>query len=266
MSPRDIKLSVITPVFNGVLFVERCIQNVIQQRCPEAEHILIDGGSTDGTVEIIKSYAERAGHIKWISQPDGGQSDAMNKGISQAAGEIIGFLNVDDFYEAGILSSVLQVFEDLRKPALLVGNCNVWDDDGKLLGISKPAQIGLLNLLKGRYAEAFPMNSSAYFYHKSLHERTGLYEVGEHFGMDLHFIFRAVQRANVHYIDRTLGNYCYLKETKTFKDTQTGMNSVRVRKITEHYRKQQPLHIRAYLSANEVWGRLQVALDRMKGR
>ena len=111
------------------------------------------------------------------------------------------------------------------------------------MSINKPARISLLNLLQGKYDEAFPLNPSAYFYHKSLHERIGPYETQEHFGMDVHFVFKAVQNANVTYMDRTWGNYRYLESTKTFGDVKSGMNAVRVRAITEHYRRQQPVYL-----------------------
>jgi len=250
------QLSVITPVFNGGKFIEFCIKNVIEQKCAEAEHIIIDGGSTDGTVEIIRKYAEEYNHIRWRSEPDRGQSDAMNKGIAVAQGQVVGFLNVDDYYEAGVFRDVLSIFKRLRQPALLVGNCNIWDDNGKLLSINKPAQIGLLNLLKRKYDEAFPMNPAAYFYHKALHERIGPYEVDERFVMDVHFVFKAVQKANVTYVDKIWGNYRYLEGTTTFEDVKNGMNPVRVRNITEHYRKQQPIYLRAYLSMTEAWARM----------
>jgi len=123
--------------------------------------------------------------------------------------------------------------------------------------VSKPAQIGLFSLLKGRYEDAFPMNSSAYFYHRSLHERIGPYVVGEVFAMDIHFIFKAVQQANVVYVNQTFGNYRYLEGTRTFEDVKNGMNPVRVRKITEDYRKQLPAHLRARLSLSEIWDRMR---------
>ena len=256
MTPVKPQLSVITPVFNGIRFIEFCIRNVIEQDCREAEHVIIDGGSTDGTVEIIQKYAKQHSHIRWVSERDKGQSDAMNKGIAAAAGNILGFLNTDDYYESGTLREALSLFSRLKEPALLVGNCNVWDDDENRISVNKPAGISLLNLLKGKYDEAFPLNPSAYFYHKSLHERIGPYDTGEHFAMDVHFIFRAVQRANVTYVDKTWGNYRYLQSTKTFGDVQSGMNEVRVREITQHYRQQQPLHIRAYLRATEALARI----------
>src|SRR4030095_949036 len=108
------QLSVITPVFNGIRFMEFCIRNVIDQKCDDAEHIIIDGGSTGGTVELIKNYADRYRHIRWVSEPDRGQSEAMNKGIATAAGPILGFLNVDDFYEPGVLCEVVSM--DTRLP------------------------------------------------------------------------------------------------------------------------------------------------------
>ena len=96
-------ISIITPVYNGKRFIEFCIKNVIDQKCPNMEHIIVDGGSTDGTVEIIQRYAERYKHIRWVSEKDKGQSDAMNKGIRLAEGNIIGILNADDYYEPNVL-------------------------------------------------------------------------------------------------------------------------------------------------------------------
>ena len=258
------QLTIITPVFNGIRFIESCIKNVMDQAQEGVlEHIIFDGGSTDGTTEVIKRYAEHCSHIRWASEPDRGQSDAMNKGVRAAAGQILGFLNVDDFYEPGVLREIVPMFERFREPTLLVGNCNIWDDHGKLISVSRPASIGLLNLLRGRYEEAFPMNSSAYFYHRSLHDRIGPYEVGEIFAMDIHFIFRAVQHANVAYVDKTFGNYRYLEGTRTFEDVKNGMNSVRVKKITDDYRRQQPAYIRAWLSLSQVQARILRAVRKI---
>lgn len=266
-------ISVITPVHNGIRFIESCINNVIEQECPAVEHIIADGGSTDGTVDVIRRCAEKFSHIRWVSEKDSGQSDAMNKGIGMATGEIIGFLNVDDYYEPGALREALALFDGLPVPSLLVGNCNVWDNDGKLWFVSCPNKIRLKNLLLGRFTEAFPMNASAYFYHKSLHKLIGDYEVDEHYGMDVHFIFKAVQQANVTYVDKTLGNYRYLEGTKTYEDDKSGGNEPRVRQITEHYLRQQPLHYRIYIGAVKKWsgiinrirfGRIGAALSRMR--
>jgi glycosyltransferase involved in cell wall biosynthesis len=230
-------ISVITPVYNGEKFIEFCIKNVIEQNCIDVEHIIIDGCSTDSTVEIIDKYAKRYPHIRWISEKDKGQSDAMNKGIAMARGEVLGFLNVDDYYEPNVLNRVIEYFETLPSPSLLVGKCNVWDNDDKLWFVSNPNKINLTNLLLERYREAFPMNPAGYFYHASLHKKIGLYKVEEHYGMDLDFIIRAVQSANVKYVNETYGNYRYLEETKTYKDDKSGANARRIKTIVNDHRK-----------------------------
>jgi glycosyltransferase involved in cell wall biosynthesis len=247
MMGADKFISIITPVYNGIRFIEFCINNVIAQECPVVEHVIVDGGSTDGTVEIIRKYAEKFSHIRWISEKDNGQSDAMNKGITMATGNILSFLNVDDYYEPGALNFVVNKFKGLPEPTLLVGNCNVWDNDGNLLSISRPYKISLKNMLLGKYPEAFPMNPSAYFYHKSLHEFIGYFEVDEHYGMDLHFIFKSLKLKNALYVDRTLGNYRFLEGTKTFNDVKSGNNSPRVRKITAYYLNAMPWWYKIYI-------------------
>lgn len=100
----------------------------------------------------------------------------MNKGIAMARGEIISFLDVDNFYEAGMLNRVSEIFKTLPEPSLLVGNCNVWDDEGNLRFVSKPKELKLIDFLAGNY----PLSESAYFYHASLHQKIGPYKIDLH--------------------------------------------------------------------------------------
>jgi len=105
------KASIITVVLNNKLYIEDCIQSVLNQSYEEIEYIVIDGGSTDGTIEIIKKYGSKIS--RWVSKPDTGIYDAMNKGIQLATGEIIGFLNSDDIYaEGGIIGSIVACFAE----------------------------------------------------------------------------------------------------------------------------------------------------------
>lgn len=250
------QLSIITPVRNGIRFIEPCIRSVIDQQCGEAEHIIVDGGSTDGTVEIIQKYAREHPHIQWISETDRGRSHAMNKGIARAAGRILGFLNVADYYEPGALADIIERFARLTEPALLVGNCNVWDDDAKLIEVSKPAQISLLNLLRGKYDVAFPVSASAYFYHKSLHELIDPYDLKNHFGAIVHFMFQAVRTARVTYVDTTWGNYRYLRGSRAHEDVESGKSALRLSLITRQYRREQPDYVRAWLRVSGIWASL----------
>lgn len=228
-------ISVVTPVYNGRNYIEACIQSVISQNCPHTEHIIIDGGSTDDTVQIIRKYGEKYNHIRWLSEKDRGQSDAMNKGIVMAKGEILAILNVDDAYEPGVLNRVTEIFKDLPQPALIVGNCHVWDEKGNLVYVNKPHRLKLAQLLLGPNVCPYPINPSAYFCHKLLLERAGNYNEAYHMELDVDFLLRAVQVAHVYYFDEIWGNFRLLEGTKTWKDIQSGAD--RASHLMKLYRK-----------------------------
>ena len=234
-------ISIITPVYNGEPFIESCIKVVIDQAYPDVEHIIVDGGSTDRTVEIIKQYAQEYPHIRWISEKDKGQSDAMNKGIAMATGEILAILNVDDFYEPNVLNRISKIFKTLPEPSLLVGNCNIWNDEGNVFRVNKPAKLKLVDLLMGWNINSLPENPSAYFYHTSLHQIIGPYEVDDHYTMDLDFLLKAVQVATVKYVDETWGNFRLIEGTKTFNGNTSGQTFSRLEVILKDYRKALPL-------------------------
>ena len=222
------KISVITPAYNGIRFIESCIENVIAQECPAVEHIIVDGGSTDGTVDVIRRYAEKFPHIRWVSEKDRGQSDALNKCIAMATGDILSSLNVDDYYEAGALNFVLGKFATLPEPSLLVGNCTVWDDDGKVMWVNKPKCLEVKKLLVANEKYyPFPVNPSAYFYHKSLHDIIGLYDPELHYEMDLDFVLKAIKNSHAEYVDVALGNFRFIRGTKTFEDFKNGNGMAR---------------------------------------
>ena len=232
-------ISVITPVYNGERFIEYCIKNVIDQACPGVEHIIMDGGSTDKTPDIIKQYSERYSHIRWVSEKDKGQSDAMNKGLALAKGEIIGVLNVDDFYEPNTLNRILEIFQDLPEPSLVVGNCNCWNDNNEIGHINKPSDLRITSLLSEK--SHFPYNPSAYFYHKSLHKKIGLYKVDEHYTMDLDFLIKAIKTAKVKYVNETWGNYRHIQGTKTRTRKDNGEYYIQHQAFLRESAKQLPL-------------------------
>jgi glycosyltransferase involved in cell wall biosynthesis len=236
-----VRLSIITPVYNGKNFIESCLKSVIDQDCAQAEHLIIDGGSTDGTVETVDRYARRYPHIRWISEKDRGQSSAINKGIAMAQGTIIGILNCDDYYEPAVLPRVLKHFDDLPDPSFLAGNCRVLKDDGSIWYINKPARLNVADILIGGEDRQFPHNPASYFYHKSLHDKVGLYDESEHFSLDTDFILRALFVAHTQYVNEIWGNYRYLKGTKTYianESDQLKLNRLRLRDI---YLKRLPL-------------------------
>ncbi|NJN88052.1 MAG: glycosyltransferase [Leptolyngbyaceae cyanobacterium SL_7_1] len=234
-------ISVITPVYNGERFIEACIRSVIGQDCSDIEHIIVDGCSQDRTTETIEHYAEKHPHILWISEKDEGQSDALNKGINMAQGDIIAILNVDDYYEPGVLNKVSNIFKSLEEPGLLVGNCNVWDFNGNFITLNKPEKLKLNQLLLGWNVNPLPCNPSAYFYHTSLHKITGLYDVQDSYTMDLDFIFKAIQIANIKYVNETFGNFVQTEGSKTFSGNKDGLSEQRIETIIKRYRKNLPV-------------------------
>jgi glycosyltransferase involved in cell wall biosynthesis len=238
-SPR-VKLSIITAVYNNARFIGECIENVLSQKCGFVEHIIIDGGSDDGTKEIIQKYAQKHRHLRWISEKDTGQSHAINKGIELAQGDIIGLLNVDDYYEPEVFFKIMSLFERAHAPAIIVGNCNVWDESERKISVNQPSKLGLEDLLLGFHVNPFPINPSAYFYHASLHDIIGLYNPNEHYVLDVDFLFRAVNIANVDYVNEVFGNYRMLPGTKTVQSIESGQSSLLVERLIRKYRQELP--------------------------
>ena len=121
------KISIVTPSFNQGQFIEQTIDSVLSQKYPQLEYFIIDGGSTDNTVEIIKKYSKYLTH--WISEPDRGQSDAINKGLKLSTGDVFNWLNSDDYYEPNTLSFVGEQF--LQKDCLvLCGKSRIFNERG----------------------------------------------------------------------------------------------------------------------------------------
>ena len=113
------KISVVTPSYNQGKYIEQTIQSVLDQHYPNLEYIIIDGGSTDNTVDIIKKYQEQITY--WISEPDEGQTDAINKGFAKCTGEIFNWINSDDYYEPGALIKVGNLFKQHSNINLVCG-------------------------------------------------------------------------------------------------------------------------------------------------
>lgn len=123
------KISIITPVYNQVTFIERAIQSVVNQNYPNLEYIIVDGGSTDGTLEIIKKYSHLITTI--ISEPDKGLYDALNKGFSRSSGEIMAWLNSDDMYHSKSFFIAAEIFQKFKEIEFLMGHKTTYDEQDK---------------------------------------------------------------------------------------------------------------------------------------
>jgi glycosyltransferase involved in cell wall biosynthesis len=121
-----VSFSIVTPALNGAATIEQTLASVRNQRAVDVEHLVVDGGSTDGTLEILKAEPD----VRWISEPDRGLSDAMNKGIRMARGDVIGWLNADDVYLPGILERVSDAMRARPYARWLTGRCIIIDGEG----------------------------------------------------------------------------------------------------------------------------------------
>jgi glycosyltransferase involved in cell wall biosynthesis len=126
------RISIITPSFNQAAFIERTIQSVIGQDYPNIEYIVIDGGSTDGSVDIIRKFQSDIAY--WVTEKDRGQAHAINKGLERATGDIIAYLNSDDYYLEGTLRRVADHFGRYPDVDLVHGRCRVVDEHGEKIG------------------------------------------------------------------------------------------------------------------------------------
>ena len=233
-------ISVITPVYNNKEYISKAIENYLQQGSTQTELIIVDGGSTDGTVEIIKAYAEKNGSIRWLSEKDNGQSNAMNKGIRMAQGEFISFLNVDDYYSEEVFKSVISLLKNDTTIDFLVGDCQVWDADGGLIYVNRPSKIEKWHLLSGYH---FPVNPTAYFYRKKIHFDVGLYNEANHLNMDLEFLLNARMHYKFHYVPELFGNFRLLPNTKTVSEMENNQLEIRKKELLDAYFAKTSLYI-----------------------
>lgn len=120
------KISIVTPSYNRVWAISSCIESIRRQHYPDYEHIIIDGGSTDGTLELIQAAAAQDPRIRYVSGPDRGMYDAVNKGMAQVRGEIVTYLNTDDFYFPGALHTVARSFQSSPEVDLVYGHWMSW--------------------------------------------------------------------------------------------------------------------------------------------
>lgn len=164
------KISIVTPVFNQADYLEATILSVLNQDYPNLEYIIVDGGSTDGTLEIIKRYEGRLAH--WISEPDSGMYDALNKGLQLSTGEIMGWINSDDLLLANSFSSLSKIFSDVKEVNWVQGLNSFIDLDGNLIFTKHPKPFSFLKFLVGEYQW---IQQESTFWRRSLWEKSGGY-------------------------------------------------------------------------------------------
>jgi len=192
MAPQLPKISIITPSYNQGEFIAETIESVLNQDYPDLEYIIMDGGSTDGTLDVLKKYGDR---INWVSEPDRGQSHAINKGLRLATGEVIAFLNSDDCYEPGALIKVGRFFFNNPETYWLTGRCRIIDKQGK--EIRRAITLYKNFWLSTRSYRALLVldyiSQPATFWRREVVDRIGLFNETLNFSMDYDYSLRVGQ-------------------------------------------------------------------------
>ncbi len=194
-------VSIITPSYNQANFLEETIRSVLDQGYPNLEYIIVDGGSTDGSLEIIQKYADRL--VWWVSEPDQGQTDAINKGFSQAKGEILAWLNSDDTYLPAAVAEAVGYLQAHPEIGTVYGDANLIDDEGNVIGRFPAKQTDNRRLMRG-YVH---VPQQATFFRTELWRKVGPLDPTFFFAMDYDLWVRLSQHAPLKYYSRLWANF-----------------------------------------------------------
>ncbi len=187
--------SIVTPSLNQGAYIEETIRSVADQGYPDFEHIVVDGGSTDGTLDVLRKHP----HLRWTSEPDSGRTEAVNKGFSRARGQIIGWLSSDDCYAPGVFNAVAAFFEANPDCAALIGRAEVVDGEGRRLFIQEePAPEGFTRKGIIRFWKHGTLPQPSLFFRKKALEEVGLLDESLKSYMDFDFMIRLAGRFAIH--------------------------------------------------------------------
>ncbi len=243
---RDIlRISIITPSLNQGEFIEHTIKSVIHQDYPNFEYIVVDGGSTDETLELLKKYDNQ---LIWISEKDQGQADAINKGIRMSTGDIIAYLNADDKYESSAFKKVSEYFRINPSAMWLTGRCRMIDDEDceirRLITAYK-------NFLLHHYSYPMllitnPISQPATFWRREMIQEVGLFALHEHLVLDYGYWLRIGKRYLPLIIDDYLACFRIHKRSKTMRSNFSNFKQELA--VSKNYSNSKIIHLMHYLN------------------
>lgn len=212
------KISIVTPSFNGLRFLDAAAQSILSQTGDfELEWIVVDGGSTDGTVDYLRGLADP--RVRWISEPDRGQSDAINKGLALATGDVVAWLNTDDVYTPGALGAVTNAFASSPDARWLIGRYEVIDEADRIIR-SSVVRYKERSLRRYTYRALLRENfipQPAVFWRRDAGTQAGPLDESLHWTMDYDLWLRLGKLADPLILDRVLARFRLHPASKTGK-------------------------------------------------
>lgn len=200
-------VSIITPSFNQARFLEQTMRSVLEQDYPNIEYMVADGASTDGSVDLIRKYAKKLAW--WTSEKDAGQADAINKGLSRAKGEIVAWLNSDDYYMPGAVGSAVKALMDHPQAGFVFGNVRVVAEDESIINQLTYDHWGLADLMAFRI-----IGQPAVFMRREFLERAGSLDLSYHLLLDHQLWIRMAMEGEMVYVPRLWASAHYYDECK----------------------------------------------------
>ena len=211
-----LKISIITPSYNQDGFIKQTIDSVLRQRYPNLEYLIIDGGSTDNTIEILKGYDRQ---IRWVSEKDNGQSDAINKGMKMATGDILAYLNSDDVYLDQSLFAVNDFFQKNQSIKWAYGQCGIINENNQEIRklITSYKNFWMRKYSYNKLLSINFINQPATFWRREIMEEFGLFNEKEHLVMDYEYWLRIGQKFPAGFISQYLADFRMHSQSKSFQ-------------------------------------------------
>jgi hypothetical protein len=197
------RIALVTPVYNSGKYIEQTILSVLAQHYPNLDYFIVDGGSTDGTVEIIRKYESQISG--WISEPDNGMYDAINKGFARTTGEIMGWVSATDMFQPGGLGLAARVFGCLPDVEWITGRSTFYDEEGRTTGIE-----GLRSFSQTRFLVGVEQHiqQESTFWRRSLWEKAGGYvDASRRMSSDFELWVRFFRHARLYSVDALIGGF-----------------------------------------------------------
>ncbi len=248
-------VSIITPSFNQADYLEETIQSVLSQNYPEMEYLIVDGGSTDESVEIIERYADQLAW--WVSEPDKGQSDGINKGFRKATGDIVCWVNSDDVLMPQAVEKAVKVFNEYPDAAMIYGDVYSIDETGKTFNEMKYGDWGLKDLMQFSI-----IGQPAVFMRREAVHASDYLEVSFQYLMDHHLWLRLAQEGEIVHVPEFFAKARYHGEAKNIVQAANfGVEAFRL----VGWMRSQPMTSRL-MKEDHFWKKVEAGAHRFNAR